>query len=175
MNVKNASLIALSIAGPLSGAPALADTYTGCLTRLGVIVSVAPGDTPQCGTCPSHSTKITLGGSGGSTSGGVRDVELVNGYPFVNGVEEKTNPVEVPADGVAVSAECPAGKWVIGGGGASDNDAVVLNESSPDANGKAWNAFFVPADPTATPSPESYLHARAICATVDSYTLPPTP
>jgi hypothetical protein len=162
MPLKSASLITLSIAGLLAGAPAMADTYTGCLTPGGTIVRVAPGDAPRGGICPKNHEEIILGGSGGS--GGVRDVVLV--------VKEADTQFVPGGGGVEVVAECPEGKYVIGGGAFAQNGNVVLNTSDPDPSGVKWNAYFVSNDGG---SHSGILEARAICATVDSYTLPSAP
>ena len=149
----------------LAGTPVMAgDTLTGCLTPGGTLTRIATGDAPKGGRCPGNSLEVTLGGSANS---GVRDVELVT---------EEVGFATVPAGlGLGVSADCPEGKYVIGGGAFAGNPNVVLNTSQPDnETGQGWNAYFVSRYGEEGEAQDTTLIVHAICATVDNYILPTT-
>jgi hypothetical protein len=162
MHLKSASLITLSIAGLLAGAPAMADTYTGCLTPGGTIVRVAPGDAPRGGICPKNHMEITLGGSGGS--GGFSGWEIVQVTETLGFAGNQLQTVD---------ADCPAGKKPLGGGGLAQNGValvsgeIVLQTSAPfdDASGAGWEVSFYHTNSANNGLAD--LLTFAICATVD--------
>ena len=162
MNLKNASLITLSIAGLLAGAPAMAeDTYIGCLTPGGTVTRVGLG-MPLGGICPTNHMEITLGGSGGS--GGFSGWEIVQ-------VTEQRNFIGNQLQ--TLDADCPEGKKPLGGGGLAQNGnsvisgEIVLQTSAPydDAGGAGWEVSFYHTN--SGNSGFADVLAFAICATVN--------
>ena len=157
--------IALIVAGGVAFATSGADTYTGCLTAGGKIISVAIGTDPA-NTCVGGQTQISwnetgpqgpagpqgqtgppgpsgLDGADGAdgadgTDGvdGTEGADGLSGYEIVSG-DIVAQPFDTSAFGWKT---CPPGKVVIGGGADVLGFNAVLTASAP-AGTTQWFAW----------------------------------
>jgi hypothetical protein len=164
------TVLVLLVAGA-SGAEATdgraaANKLTGCRnTTTGTLDQVKAGLLPIGGACGSGEVAVTWnktgprgpqGPTGATGATGATGVPGVSGWEMVTSTSAYTSIS--PRQQVA---SCPAGKKVVGGGGAA-NPVAVLYASHPLSGGDAWSVLAIESPAT---SANWYLDAFAICVT----------
>ena len=184
-----AVMVVLVIGGATIALANNGNTYTGCLTPGGTIIHVAIGGQPAH-ECASSHTQISWNETGLAGADGADGADGVDGVDGVDGADgaDGTDGADgadgadgdfsgweivtvqfvpntwAPGEIKQLSAFCPSGKKVLGGGFLAVHPTTRAFASTPNSSGDGYAVSFVS---TADPAPFlELLVVRATCASV---------